>query len=150
MSVFFADSSALVKRYITEIGSAWVRGWALPVHGNIVVISEIAAVELVSAFARRRREGSLTAAAFDLLRNNFLLHTEREYLTVRLERDVLRRAGDVAARHPLRTLDAIQLACALDSVQTLGLTPTFVSADRNLLIAAATEGFPTGDPNAHP
>lgn len=150
MSVFFADTSALAKRYLFETGSTWVRGWVLPIQNNIVVISEIAAVELVSAFARRRRDGSLTPAAFLLLRNNFLLHTEREYLVVGITSAILSETSRLVASHPLRTLDAIQLACALDSVQTLGATPTFVSADRNLRAAAAAEGFPTDDPNVHP
>ncbi len=150
MSAFFTDTSALAKRYIPEIGSAWVASWIEPVEGNLIIISELAFVEQVAVLARRRREGMVSNAVFTQLHNDFLLHAEREYLVVGITGALLRQAGDLAARHPLRTLDAIQLACALDSVQTLGLTPTFVSADRNLLIAAAAEGFPTDDPNAHP
>ncbi len=150
MSVFFADTSALAKRYVSETGSAWVRRWARPGHGNIVVISEVTIVELASALARLQRDGSLSPTAFLRLRNSFLVHTEREYLLVALRRRLLLRASRLVVSHPLRALDAIQLVCALEAVQAFGTTPTFVSADRNLLTAAAAEGLPTDDPNLHP
>lgn len=59
MSVFFADSSALVKRYVPEIGSAWVASWIEPVEGNVIIISELAFVEQVAVLARRRRRSSI-------------------------------------------------------------------------------------------
>jgi hypothetical protein len=56
--------------------------------------------------------------------------------------------------HPLRTYDAVQLASALESTTRLvaaGLLPLrFVSADARLLVAAATEGLMTEEPQAHP
>ena len=50
----------------------------------------------------------------------------------------------------LRTLDAIQLACALRAQTTLQQPITFVSADVKLLNAAIAEGFATENPNNHP
>lgn len=149
MSAFFADTSALVKRYVAEIGSSWVRSWISPRSGNTIAISEIAIVELVSALARRQREGSLPPATFINQRNNFLLHAEREYLVVVLHRPLLTEASRLVSTFPLRALDAIQLACALEYTSALGSTPVFISADRNLLVAAAAAGLPTDDPNAH-
>jgi hypothetical protein len=34
-------------------------------------------------------------------------------------------------------------------VETLGIRPTFISADMRLLTAAAAEGLPTNNPTAH-
>jgi predicted nucleic acid-binding protein len=85
VTTYFVDTSALVKRYLNEIGSAWVVGWIVAEAGNIIVVSELAVVEVFSAFARRIRESSLTSAAAHILQANFLLHIEKEYLVVALD-----------------------------------------------------------------
>jgi predicted nucleic acid-binding protein len=150
LTAFFADTSALIKRYITEIGSAWVTGWIEPTAGNTIIISEITTVEVFSALTRRQHEGDLSTHAVNLLRSDFLMHVEKEYLVISLESDLLHQSRDLIAKHPLRTLDAIQLASALRAGAVLGIPLTFVSADRNLLAAAAAEGLTTEDPNIHP
>jgi uncharacterized protein len=146
----FADTSALVKRYVIALGSGWVRGWASSTSSTSVVISSLTIVETVAALARRQRQGLLSASTFVHLRDNFLLHVDHEYVLVSLEHGTLVNAADLAVQHALRSLDAIQLACALEYRRTTGTLPTFVSADRNLLAAAAAEGFPVEDPNAYP
>ncbi|MEZ4672160.1 MAG: hypothetical protein R3E39_29995 [Anaerolineae bacterium] len=50
----------------------------------------------------------------------------------------------------LRTLDSLQLACALQAQIVLGNPITFISADINLLTAADAEGFGVDNPNNHP
>ncbi len=62
MTAYFGDSSALVKWYISETGSAWVQQITDPQTGNLLFIARITWVEVISAFARRQREGSLTFA----------------------------------------------------------------------------------------
>lgn len=150
MSVIFADTSALAKRYVAEVGTNWVRNLVRPGSGNVVLVSELTLVELAAALARRQREGSVSPVEFSRLRNIFLVHVEREYLLVHPTRPVLLAASRLVETYPLRTLDAIQLACALDCVRELQVRPTFVSADRTLLTIAVAEGFPTDDPNVHP
>jgi uncharacterized protein len=41
MRTFYLDSSALAKRYLTEIGSAWVTTLVDPARGNTIVVAEI-------------------------------------------------------------------------------------------------------------
>lgn len=84
------------------------------------------------------------------LENDFFAHVNKEYLAVDLDNGVLADARQLLLQHPLRTLDAIQLASALNFARAVAITPTFVSADVNLLTAAAAEGLPTDNPNAHP
>jgi predicted nucleic acid-binding protein len=84
------------------------------------------------------------------LGNAFLLHAEREYLTVPLDSRVLAQARTLVGRYPLRTLDAIQLASAQTAGAILSEPVTFISSDRNLLAAASAEGLPTVDPLIHP
>jgi predicted nucleic acid-binding protein len=150
LSTFFVDTSALSKRYLSETGSAWVLSWILPSAGNVIIVSDLAQVETISVFARLQREGIISAGNAVLLENNLLAHLQKEYLTIPLEASVLSQARQLFKRHPLRSLDSIQLACALWARTVLNEPMTFVSGDKRLLTAAATEGFATDDPNLHP
>jgi uncharacterized protein len=60
MSALFFDSSALVKRYLTEIGSTWVAAQINPGSNNVIVIAEITRVEVAAALAA---DDDLLAAA---------------------------------------------------------------------------------------
>ena len=74
----------------------------------------------------------------------------REYLVVNIDMSILSSAASLIDRHTLRTLDAIQLACAVDAVKSLREPITFISADNNLLKVATAEGFTVDNPNQHP
>ncbi len=62
VNAYFLDSSALVKRYVAEIGSGWVQAICDPQMSNGVIIARIAWAEVLSAFARLQREGKLNSA----------------------------------------------------------------------------------------
>ena len=53
-TAYFVDSSALVKRYVLETGTAWVRGITRRRSSTDIFIALITAVEVTSAIARRR------------------------------------------------------------------------------------------------
>lgn len=150
MSIYFADTSAFAKRYIPEVGSTWVQSWIEAKAGHLIVISGLSTVEFVSLLARRHREGTVSLADFNRLRNDFLFHASRQYRVMALTPNLLAEARQLIAKHPLRALDAIQLASALASAKAIGIPPIFVSADQKLLTIAAAEGFTTDDPNLHP
>jgi len=150
VSTFFVDTSALAKRYLVETGSNWVLSWIEPPANNVIIISELTFVEMRSLLARRVRERILTLTDANLLRNDFLLHTQNEYLIVLVETNVLNQAARLVDQYTLRTLDAIQLASAIQAVNIVSHPMTFISGDKNLLAAAAAEGFITDNPNAHP
>jgi predicted nucleic acid-binding protein len=150
LSIYFADTSALAKRYIPEVGSGWVQGWISPASGHITIISALSTVEFISLLARRQREGNVSVADFNRLRLDFLFHVRQQYRVIALGQNVLGRAQQLVAKHPLRTLDALQLASAHTAASVLGTFPIFVTADQRLLAVAAAEGFPTDDPNTHP
>jgi uncharacterized protein len=85
LTTYFVDSSALVKRYVDEVGSSWVRSWIERPAGNVIVASELVAVEVYSALARRRRDGTLAADAVTLLQNDLLGHVQDEYVIFALD-----------------------------------------------------------------
>jgi len=125
LSTLFVDTSALAKRYLIEVGSAGVRSMTNPEAANIIVIAAVTLVEMFSLLARRVREDTLPVANATALGNVFLLHTEKEYLTVPVDSHVLVQARALVERHPLRTLDAIQLASAQRAGTILGEAMTF-------------------------
>ncbi len=150
MSSYFLDTSALIKRYLNETGSTWIKSLIDLSSGHVIVVSDLTAVEVFSTLARRKREGTIAAPDILILQTRFLADFGQEYLSVALEDIVLSRARDLLNHYPLRSLDAIQLASAAEASTTLGEPLIFISADRNLLSAASNEGFGIDDPNNHP
>jgi predicted nucleic acid-binding protein len=154
MATAYVESSALVKRYVAEVGSAWVRQLvARPVH-QVLYTAALTEVEVRSALQRLVREGRLDTAQAQRLTQRVTQHFTRRYQVIRITRTIVTQAGRVLERHPLRAYDAVHLACAL-TVQRLlhqrGLPPLlFVTADEALLTAARGEGFPVDNPLHHP
>lgn len=155
MSHFFLDTSAVLKRYKTEIGSAWVRALVVPAMKNTVILSEITLAEVAAALAAAHRApGGFTIQERDNALGLFLKHCAAEYSLVAVNRALVDRAVSLTQRHKLRGCDSLQLAAALtasEQVLAAGLAPlTFVAADDDLIAAAGAEGIPTENPNHHP
>jgi uncharacterized protein len=153
--VFFLDSSALVKRYLTEQGSAWIAQLTDPAAGNTILIAEVARVEVAAAIAgRQRATDGIAREERDRLVGLLLRHCDTEYGLVPLTPAIYGAAVQLTQRHRLRGYDAVQLAAALDVNATLLAAelpgPTFVSADSDLNAAAGAEGLQVDDPNQHP
>lgn len=133
--ILYLDISSLVKLYLEEEHSDLVREW---VDGaEAIATSRVAFPEAMSAFARRRAEGDLSAAAFELLCASFEADWPRFILLPVRER----RAGELAVERLLRGFDAIHLAAALDLLDLVEAdNVSFSSFDARLLRAAGAEG----------
>jgi uncharacterized protein len=150
LSHLFFDTSALAKRYIVETGSSWIRNWIFPSKGHIIIVSAITNVEMTSLVMRREREKGITATERIRILNNFLRHLDKRYQVIELNDNLFDEARRLLVKHPLRALDALQLASALQAAKVLSIQPIFISSDTRLLTAASAEGLPTDDPNLHP
>lgn len=154
MAVYFFDSSAIVKRYVREVGSAWVLGITDPAASHHLYVARIAGVEVVSALTRQGRSGHLSAAALATAMAQFRHDFAQQYHAVDITPTLITRAMGLAETHALRGYDAVQCAAALvvhTYRQALGMPAlTLVSADDALNTAAAAEGLLVDDPNAHP
>jgi predicted nucleic acid-binding protein len=154
MSHYFLDSSALVKRYVVEVGTTWIRSLTMPSAGNGIFIAQIAPVEIVSGTMRRWREGHISLRTAQAIRILVDRQSAREYLVIGLTTSTAQRAENLLETYPLRAYDAVQLASAIESnarLVTAGLSPlTFVSADNRLLNSASAEGLATDNPNLYP
>ena len=154
MAATYVDTSALVKRYVAEAGSAWVRRMvARPVH-HVIYTAALSEVEVRSALQRLVRERRVDAAQAQRLTQRVIQHCTRRYQLIRITRTVVARAGMLVESHPLRAYDAVQLACALTvrrGMHRRGMPPPlFVTADTTLLAAARAEGFLVDNPLQHP
>jgi uncharacterized protein len=132
----YLDTSALVKLYVEETGSANVR--ALVHAARVVATSVVAYAETRAALARLRRERLLTARQLATLRRQFDEQWE-QYLALEATDSLCRAAGDLAERYGLRGFDSIHLASFQEVARRAGLTQTrFSSFDDKLNRAART------------
>ena len=150
MASYFLDSSAVVKFYHPEAGSATVQRIFAEADRRIR-ISRLTVVEVRSAFAGKLRMGAITEREARLSLDRFKSDLVAGLMGVfALTEFHYRRAEQLIEKHwarqRLRTLDSLQLAVALDlSVQ--GLIEQFVAADKTLGEVAEIEGLPVLNPD---
>ena len=111
-------------------------------------------VELYSALARRRREGTVKIEDYLVATQAFAAHSVTAYEFVELDLPVVALAQTLLERHPLRAYDAIQLASALVANQAIISANldalVFLSADNQLNMIATAEGLVVDNPDIHP
>jgi len=153
VSAYFLDTSALVKRYIDETGSVWLRANIDPVLRPFLVISQLLVVEVHSALNRRLREGTISQDDYTRTKHAFQDDCQNEYNLIPISEAIVDLACDLLERHPLRASDAIHLATALTSNRLLSSHDlpafTFLCADDRLINAATAEGLAADNPNHH-
>lgn len=154
MAVFFFDSSAVVKRYLVESGTAWVNRIADLETGNKIYLARITFVEVISAITRKARGSGLSQTGAIKAIKDFRHDFANEYALIELTPTLGELAGNLAEAHALRAYDAVQLAAALEidsEMKSAGASPiTLVSADAALNSRAIAEGLAVADPNSHP
>ncbi len=154
MTDYYADSSALVKRYANETGTVWFQSLTDPTIGNVIVTARLSMVEVYSAFNRRLREAYLSPADYTQIAIDFAAICATGYELVELTPAVVERARLLLERYPLRAYAALQLASALTVntiLQSINLPVLiFLSADNRLLDAAQAEGLAVENPNTYP
>lgn len=143
----FLDTSALVKLYIEEPGTAWMQDFATAAAAGSLFLSAVASVEIASGFYRLEREGHIAGGAAAELLAVFRADLGWRYVTQPVTDAVLGTAVELIQAHALRAYDAMQLAtCRLLARQQKSASPRFISSDRQLLRAAEAEGFACVNP----
>ncbi|OJW20238.1 MAG: hypothetical protein BGO49_04860 [Planctomycetales bacterium 71-10] len=150
MPRYFFDTSALIKNYHVESGTAEVQR-LLSEPGAEIFISRLAWVETLSGFATKVRTGLILAQEFQRLRGLFLADVKRKILRpLRVLNSPYQLASDLVTTYgpnrQIRTLDALQLAVALKAHRTQPLDG-FVCADQRLCDVAALEGLAVVNPS---
>lgn len=153
MAIYFFDSSALVKRYVVETGTAWVCALTDPVSGNAIYVARLTEVETVAAVTRRARRGDISQSdAADII-FDVKYDFAGEYRVISIADMLVAVAVSMAEKHGLRAYDAVQLSVASRvnaECLAMNLPPLiFVCADAALNQAARAERLVVDDPNLH-
>ena len=156
MAVYYFDASAVVKYYVTEPGSAWVRQLIDardPDTGHVrhlILVGEVTRVEVAAGLAIIERVGRMRRAQRWREYQRFTSHLIQRYAILPLTTDDFVTAAHLTQQHPLKAYDAVQLAVALRYGRVVVGHPfTFISGDATLLTAARAEGLTTETPFDH-
>ena len=141
MAIYYFDSSAIVKLYITEPGTNWVTALFRAKNPDgarlhRITFSKIGIVEVSAAIARRYRMQMLTKESQRALYRRFMQDCVNQFRTLNPSNDQIYQAAELVQEYALRGYDAIHLATALalsnEFVSNQLPTITFVSADQQL------------------
>jgi predicted nucleic acid-binding protein len=146
MLFYFFDTSALVKRYHRESGSDRINA-IFDDQGNVLIISELAIVEVASALQRKRNRGEITVQAMNDAMAQFDNAVLNDLIVTGFRSGFIQQARNLVRQHGLRTLDALQLTAALEFS---ALAPVFVCADGGLCWAASNVGLAVLNPDVTP
>ena len=150
MASSFLDTSALAKLYHEEPGSEYVEH-IVRQPGSTGIVSRLSLVEMESVLAIKVRTGALDEIGrsialrrlrADIARNRLIVGPAIEPRHYRSAAKLLRLHG---VSRGLRTLDALQLAIALDMLES-SLISVMLSADKRLCEVAEACGCPAIDP----
>ncbi len=136
--IVYADASALVKRYVTEAGSAEVI--ALTTGAEGVATALVTRAEVAAAFARAVRVGLLDDVGGRRAQRRF----SREWpdlMRVPVTETLVARAEALTWTHGLRGYDAVQLASAMTWQDALGQEIVLATFDRQLWDSARDAGL---------
>jgi uncharacterized protein len=138
--ICFFDTSALIKKYITERGSELVKQQIVKI--TTIAVSGTAKIECFSVINRMLSSLEITNEEVDYLqkqiKEDFLL-----FEVVPFNEYIEATSLEMVNKYQLRTLDAIQLASAL-SVPHLQY---FYVSDIKLKASGKAEGLTVIDPN---
>ena len=132
MNIFF-DSSALAKRYLEEKGSDRVQ--VILSSASALGVSVICVPEIISALCRRRRERRLSTQQYRDAKGALFSDIE-DASVIGISEDVIARSVELLEHFPLRSADALHIACAAEWSAEL-----FVSADERQARAARAHGL---------
>jgi len=133
--ILFCDTSALVKLYIVEVGSAALQRRVAGADVDAVAVCRIAWAEAHAALSRRAREMPKDAALTEQAKAALAKDWPR-YLVLEVNQALVERAGEYADTFALRGYDSIQLAAAYEVRRVSELPVLFASFDARLNKAA--------------
>jgi hypothetical protein len=141
--MIYFDSSAIVKRFLEEAGSAEVNN--IIRGASLVITSKLTYPEILSAFTRKYKEGDIPKGKFLTVMDEF----EKEwscFMIIEFKDELFSLIKKLIVSHNLRAADSIHLSSALWLKHSVKEDITFVTSDVNLLRAAHAEKLHTINP----
>jgi uncharacterized protein len=139
----FWDASAIVPLLHTESSSEAL--YSLLTADADMLVWWGTPVEIVSALARRERDGHLSSEAFTAV-NTGLQQLAQSWQEVQPTDAVRLGAQRLLRMHPLRAADSLQLAAAIVAADHRPPDLELVCLDERLNAAARREGFTVTNP----
>jgi predicted nucleic acid-binding protein len=154
---YYLDTSAQVKYYVSEPGTAWIRQLVDAVDPgtgqrvNKLFTVAITVAEAAAAFAVIARTARISKRIRDRTFNRYMKTISVYFHLLPVTADLITVAAHLTQHHPLKGYDAVQVAAALRLQQTLGpdRTLVFVSGDGTVVTAAESEGLTVDNPFWH-
>jgi predicted nucleic acid-binding protein len=151
--MYFVDSSALIKAYVSESGTPMVKA-ALGSLGGDVCVSSVVVIETASALARLRRTLRMRQKVYARVREKFLNDCKTQFYVVHPPQAVVGTTVGMIDQYRMRSpggSDLLHLATA-EHVQRLlpGQTISFMCCDLALRSVAEERGFDVFDPLRDP
>jgi len=131
----FFDASTFAKRYVEENGSQLVDD--ICQEASELSLSVLCVPEIISALNRRIREKRLSREDYIAVKQS-LSDDVRDAVIINLTPEVIATSTSLLEASPLRAMDALHIACALESGADL-----FVSSDKRQITAARKAGLQT-------
>lgn len=131
----YLDSSSFAKRFVEEEGSD--KAETTCSQASELGLSALCVPEVVSALNRRKRERTLSAVQYGEAKQR-LLDDVRDADIVNLTPSVIASALRILETSPVRAMDALQVACAVEWGADV-----FASSDARQLRAAKKAGLKT-------
>ena len=136
--ILYLDASALVKRYVAELGSQEVRR---SVHEAAAVgTAAISRAEVAAALAKAARLGVLTRAEARSADRKFRQDWP-DFIRLPVTEPLLERAAQLAWDFGLRGYDSVHLAAGVSWQEVLQAEVAFTTFDRHLWTTAARAGL---------
>jgi predicted nucleic acid-binding protein len=136
--ICYLDASALVKRYVAELGSEEVEKTIADSEATATAM--ITRVEVASAFAKAVRFGALALEDADAAHRTF--HREwSDLIRLQVTEFMMERAALLAWDQGLRAYDAVQLAAAVTWRESVDEPVAMVTFDQKLWTASSHVGL---------
>lgn len=152
MTTYYFDTSAIVKRYYAEKGTAIVDAiLSNPLSQDRFITSFLTILEVTSSITRLKRSGQLTDYLAGEIFSRFRQDVHEHIQIVPLDNEIIVTTGAISMveQYGLRSADAIHFATAIYVFSVIpSSTHVMVSSDRELLQAAKSSVIITLDPES--
>lgn len=147
MTVYYFETSALVKRYLEEQGSKQVnRLFESRTDQDAFASSRFTTLEVEATVARLHRANLLSEQLYGSILSAYLSDLEGFFLVLPISGSLLSSSVEAVKNYALRAGDAIHLATVLRIRDSLNEDVTLVTSDQELVQAGAEAGLTVIDP----
>ena len=147
--MIFLDTSALVKAYVSELGTEAVRKILTSKAGELL-LSDHVALETLATFAYKLRDQRISKSVYRRARSDFARDYSLLFERVAVTSGVLESAMQLAHSHRkmgVGSIDLIHIATAIRvRAERAAPSMTVACADRSMRLLASAAGFEVFDP----